>query len=177
MPELLRGADEMPTLGSPSDTSSARHRSGCGRSGVARMRLGGGPAVGPILAGPSTCGATSPRLGRSRTLPRPAAGMARAVERKACERDSAVLRTCASGSRSEAAGELVNATRYGLVTGLCTGDMDSALRLVSWFDSGMVKVNGPTTGADFHASFGGEQESGYGPAEQGRRSSTSTPGT
>ncbi|MEU9331123.1 aldehyde dehydrogenase family protein [Streptomyces canus] len=63
--------------------------------------------------------------------------------------------------------QLVNATRYGLVTGLYTGDLASALRLVPRFDSGMVKVNGPTTGADFHASFGGEKESGYGPAEQG----------
>ncbi|MFG2730348.1 aldehyde dehydrogenase family protein [Streptomyces canus] len=63
--------------------------------------------------------------------------------------------------------ELVNATRYGLVTGLHTGDLDSALRLAPRFDSGMVKVNGPTTGADFHAFFGGEKESGYGPAEQG----------
>ena len=32
---------------------------------------------------------------------------------------------------------------------------------------GMVKVNAPTTGVDFHAPFGGEKESSYGPREQG----------
>ncbi|BBC30921.1 hypothetical protein SGFS_022150 [Streptomyces graminofaciens] len=69
---------------------------------------------------------------------------------------------------TDAAVELVNSTRYGLVTGLFTGSLDDALRLVPRFDTGMVKVNGSTSGADFHASFGGEKDSGYGPAEQGR---------
>ena len=69
---------------------------------------------------------------------------------------------------TEDAVRLVNSTRYGLVTGLFTRDLDQALELVPQLETGMVKVNGPTTGADFHASFGGEKDSGYGPAEQGR---------
>ena len=69
---------------------------------------------------------------------------------------------------TEDAVRLVNSTRYGLVTGLFTRDLDQALELVPQLETGMVKVNGPTTGADFHASFGGEKDSGYGPPEQGR---------
>ncbi len=30
-----------------------------------------------------------------------------------------------------------------------------------------MRVNQPTTGVDFHAPFGGEKESSYGPREQG----------
>ncbi|WP_405970511.1 aldehyde dehydrogenase family protein [Streptomyces sp. NBC_00988] len=67
----------------------------------------------------------------------------------------------------DSAVQLVNATRYGLVTGLFTRDLDRALTLVPRFDTGMAKVNGATSGADYHASFGGEKDSGYGPAEQG----------
>jgi aldehyde dehydrogenase (NAD+) len=33
--------------------------------------------------------------------------------------------------------------------------------------AGMVVVNGSTSGADYHAPFGGRAPSGYGPREQG----------
>ena len=35
-------------------------------------------------------------------------------------------------------------------------------------DTGMVRVNMPTSGVDFHAPFGGEKESSFGPREQGK---------
>src|SRR5262249_62124109 len=42
-----------------------------------------------------------------------------------------------------------------------------ALRLADQFDAGMVRVNAPTSGVDFHAPFGGAKQSSYGPREQG----------
>ena len=32
----------------------------------------------------------------------------------------------------------------------------------------MIRVNQPTSGVDFHAPFGGEKGSSYGPREQGK---------
>ena len=62
---------------------------------------------------------------------------------------------------------VVNDTGYGLVTGLFTADLESALALGPRFETGMVKVNTSTTGADFQAPFGGAKWSSYGPPEQG----------
>ncbi|KAA2262201.1 aldehyde dehydrogenase family protein [Solihabitans fulvus] len=63
---------------------------------------------------------------------------------------------------------LANATGYGLVTSLYSNDLDRVLSYVDGCQSGMVKVNAPTTGVDFHLPFGGEKESGYGGREQGK---------
>jgi alpha-ketoglutaric semialdehyde dehydrogenase len=63
---------------------------------------------------------------------------------------------------------LVNSVRYGLVTGVYTSDLDRALRFVDGIDTGMVKVNAPTTGVDFYLPFGGAKASGYGSPEQGK---------
>ena len=60
-----------------------------------------------------------------------------------------------------------NAVRYGLVTSIHTNDSDAALAAVAGLDAGLIKVNGPTTGVDFYAPFGGEKDSSYGPREQG----------
>ncbi len=60
-----------------------------------------------------------------------------------------------------------NATPYGLSAGICT----SSLKLASDFkrnaEAGMVMVNLPTAGVDFHVAFGGSKGSSYGPREQG----------
>jgi aldehyde dehydrogenase (NAD+) len=61
----------------------------------------------------------------------------------------------------------VDGTRYGLVTSLYTSDLDAALAFSAEVGTGLVRVNQPTTGVDFHAPFGGEKESSYGPREQG----------
>ncbi|QWF78825.1 aldehyde dehydrogenase family protein [Amycolatopsis sp. CA-230715] len=63
---------------------------------------------------------------------------------------------------------MANSGTYGLVTALYSNDLDAALSFVDQCESGMVKVNAPTSGVDFHLPFGGEKESGYGGREQGK---------
>jgi alpha-ketoglutaric semialdehyde dehydrogenase len=62
-----------------------------------------------------------------------------------------------------------NAVPYGLVTSVFTRDLGAALRLVDGLDTGMIRVNMPTSGVDFHAPFGGEKQSSIGPREQGKQ--------
>jgi acyl-CoA reductase-like NAD-dependent aldehyde dehydrogenase len=62
---------------------------------------------------------------------------------------------------------IANSVRFGLVAALFTSDLGRALRLTSSLDAGMIRVNAPTSGVDFHAPFGGAKESSYGPREQG----------
>jgi len=61
-----------------------------------------------------------------------------------------------------------NDVEYGLVTSVFTRDLDRVLDLAGRLQTGMVKVNLPTSGVDFHAPFGGEKRSGIGPREQGK---------
>jgi aldehyde dehydrogenase (NAD+) len=63
---------------------------------------------------------------------------------------------------------LANETRYGLAAAVFTADLERALRFADGLEAGMVRVNGPTTGVDFHAPFGGTKHSSHGPREQGR---------
>jgi aldehyde dehydrogenase (NAD+) len=63
---------------------------------------------------------------------------------------------------------LANDVRYGLVTGIYTSDLDRALRLVDGVETGLVKVNAPTSGVDFYLPFGGVKASSYGAREQGK---------
>ncbi len=62
---------------------------------------------------------------------------------------------------------IANGVRYGLVTSLHGRDLDALLAAAGQLDTGMIKVNAPTTGVDFYAPFGGEKESSLGPREQG----------
>jgi alpha-ketoglutaric semialdehyde dehydrogenase len=63
---------------------------------------------------------------------------------------------------------LSNGVRYGLVTSIFSRDLDRVLRLVDEIDTGLVRVNAPTTGVDFYLPFGGEKASSFGPREQGK---------
>jgi aldehyde dehydrogenase (NAD+) len=63
---------------------------------------------------------------------------------------------------------LANGVRYGLVASVFTGDLDRALRLAARLDTGMIRVNAPTSGVDYLAPFGGEKDSSFGPREQGK---------
>jgi aldehyde dehydrogenase (NAD+) len=67
-----------------------------------------------------------------------------------------------------AAAEIARGVRYGLSTGVYTRDLDRALELARDLDTGLVRINQPTSGVDFHVPFGGEKASGFGPREQGR---------
>jgi aldehyde dehydrogenase (NAD+) len=68
---------------------------------------------------------------------------------------------------AEAAVEIANGVRYGLVASVFTQDLSRALTLTEQLDAGMVRVNAPTSGVDFQAPFGGAKQSSYGPREQG----------
>jgi aldehyde dehydrogenase (NAD+) len=63
---------------------------------------------------------------------------------------------------------LANAVPYGLVASVHGRDLEAVLRVVDGLDTGLVKVNAPTTGVDFYAPFGGEKASSGGPREQGK---------
>jgi aldehyde dehydrogenase (NAD+) len=63
--------------------------------------------------------------------------------------------------------DLANAVRFGLVTSVHGSDSGALLAAVAGIDTGLVKVNAPTSGVDFYAPFGGEKASSYGPREQG----------
>ena len=62
---------------------------------------------------------------------------------------------------------VANDTPFGLSSGIAT----TSLKLASHFKrnstSGLVMVNQPTAGLDYHVPFGGRKKSSYGPREQG----------
>jgi acyl-CoA reductase-like NAD-dependent aldehyde dehydrogenase len=68
----------------------------------------------------------------------------------------------------EHAVDISNGVPYGLVTSVFTNDLRRSLAMVDGLDTGMIRVNQPTSGVDFHAPFGGEKGSSYGPREQGK---------
>ena len=47
-------------------------------------------------------------------------------------------------------------------------DGAAVLDVTSGLDTGMIKVNAPTTGVDFWTPFGGVKDSGHGGKEQGK---------
>jgi acyl-CoA reductase-like NAD-dependent aldehyde dehydrogenase len=68
---------------------------------------------------------------------------------------------------AEAATEIANGVPLGLVASVFTRDLATALRMADQLEAGLVRVNAPTSGVDYHAPFGGEKDSSYGPREQG----------
>ncbi|TWH01520.1 aldehyde dehydrogenase (NAD+) [Ochrobactrum sp. J50] len=61
-----------------------------------------------------------------------------------------------------------NDTNFGLSSGICTTSLKHATHFKRNSEAGMVMVNLPTAGVDFHVPFGGRKGSSYGPREQGR---------
>jgi len=64
--------------------------------------------------------------------------------------------------------ELANDTEFGLSTGICTTSLKHATHFKRHAQAGMVMVNCPTAGVDYHVPFGGRKGSSYGPREQGK---------
>lgn len=64
--------------------------------------------------------------------------------------------------------ELANDTEFGLSAGICTTSLKYATQFKRDAQAGMVMVNCPTAGVDYHVPFGGRKGSSYGPREQGR---------
>jgi aldehyde dehydrogenase (NAD+) len=63
---------------------------------------------------------------------------------------------------------IANDTEYGLSSGICTTSLKHASHFKRNAEAGMVMVNLPTAGVDYHVPFGGRKASSYGPREQGR---------
>ncbi|MEE8272489.1 MAG: aldehyde dehydrogenase family protein [Alphaproteobacteria bacterium] len=63
---------------------------------------------------------------------------------------------------------VANDTEFGLSAGICTRSLKHASHFKRHSQAGMVMVNLPTAGVDYHVPFGGRKGSSYGPREQGR---------
>ena len=63
---------------------------------------------------------------------------------------------------------VANDTPFGLSSGIYTGSLKAANDFRRKSQAGMVMVNLPTAGVDYHVPFGGRKGSSMGPREQGR---------
>lgn len=63
---------------------------------------------------------------------------------------------------------VANDTEFGLSSGICTTSLKYASHYKRHSTAGLVMVNLPTAGLDYHVPFGGRRNSSYGPREQGR---------
>ncbi len=62
---------------------------------------------------------------------------------------------------------VANDTPFGLSAGIVTTSLKHARHFARNAESGLVMVNLPTAGLDYHVPFGGRKRSSYGPREQG----------
>jgi acyl-CoA reductase-like NAD-dependent aldehyde dehydrogenase len=62
---------------------------------------------------------------------------------------------------------VANDTPFGLSSGLCTTSLKHATHFKRHAQAGMLMVNTPTAGVDYHVPFGGRKASSAGPREQG----------
>ncbi|MEX2284499.1 MAG: aldehyde dehydrogenase family protein [Gemmatimonadota bacterium] len=62
---------------------------------------------------------------------------------------------------------VANNTPFGLSSGIVTTSLKYANHYKRNAESGLVMVNLPTAGLDYHVPFGGRKQSSYGPREQG----------
>ncbi len=63
---------------------------------------------------------------------------------------------------------IANDTEFGLSSGLCTTSLKHATHFKRNAQAGMVMINLPTAGVDYHVPFGGTKGSSYGAREQGK---------
>ncbi|WP_276317626.1 aldehyde dehydrogenase family protein [Pseudomonas syringae] len=63
---------------------------------------------------------------------------------------------------------MANDTEFGLSAGIATTSLKYANHFKRHSQAGMVMVNLPTAGVDYHVPFGGRKGSSYGSREQGR---------
>ncbi len=63
---------------------------------------------------------------------------------------------------------VANDTEFGLSSGICTTSLKHASHFKRHSEAGMVMVNLPTAGVDYHVPMGGRKRSSFGPREQGR---------
>jgi aldehyde dehydrogenase (NAD+) len=63
---------------------------------------------------------------------------------------------------------VANDSEFGLSAGICTTSLKLSSDFKRKVQAGMVMVNVPTAGVDYHVPFGGRKGSSYGSREQGR---------
>jgi acyl-CoA reductase-like NAD-dependent aldehyde dehydrogenase len=63
--------------------------------------------------------------------------------------------------------ELANGIRYGLSAGICTRSLSAAYECIHRLEAGLVMVNLPSAGVEYHVPFGGSKASSMGMREQG----------
>ena len=68
----------------------------------------------------------------------------------------------------DAAIDRLNGNRFGLSAGLCTRSFAHVEAFKARARAGMLMINQPTAGVDYHAPFGGRGASSHGAREQGR---------
>ncbi len=68
----------------------------------------------------------------------------------------------------EEALSVTNDTHFGLTSGIVTRSLARATHFRRHARTGVVTVNLPTAGTDYHVPFGGRGDSSYGPREQGK---------
>ena len=64
--------------------------------------------------------------------------------------------------------QVANDTSFGLSSGICTSSLKYSTHFRRNAEAGMVMVNLPTAGVDYHVPFGGRKGSSLGAREQGR---------
>ncbi|MDH3521639.1 MAG: aldehyde dehydrogenase family protein, partial [Myxococcales bacterium] len=62
---------------------------------------------------------------------------------------------------------VANDTPFGLSSGICTRSLKHASHYKAHAQAGLVMVNLPTAGVDYHVPFGGRKGSSLGSREQG----------
>jgi aldehyde dehydrogenase (NAD+) len=78
------------------------------------------------------------------------------------------IATVVGAADADEALALANDTEFGLSAGVCTTSLANAARFRDGLQAGIVTVNLPTAGVDYHVPFGGTKGSSSGSREQGR---------
>jgi aldehyde dehydrogenase (NAD+) len=63
--------------------------------------------------------------------------------------------------------EIANGVRFGLSSAICTSSLTSAYEFINRAEAGLVMVNLPSAGVEYHVPFGGSKSSSMGMREQG----------
>ncbi len=62
---------------------------------------------------------------------------------------------------------IANGIRFGLSAAICTLSLSAAFEFINRVEAGLIMVNLPSAGVDYHVPFGGSKESSFGVREQG----------
>jgi aldehyde dehydrogenase (NAD+) len=62
---------------------------------------------------------------------------------------------------------VANGIRFGLSAAICTQSLSAAFEFINRVEAGLIMVNLPSAGVDYHVPFGGSKESSFGVREQG----------